>query len=72
MVSNYERLFLPLENLVSSELKMVNEEFWNSLPTHQQDDASHLIRDVMVKQDAEYQKLKDEWCSFVMSFQKTG
>jgi DNA-binding transcriptional ArsR family regulator len=56
------------ENQISSELKIVNEEFWNSLPTHQQDDASRLMREVMVTQDKEYQKLKDEWCSFVLSF----
>ena len=56
------------ENQISSELKIVDEEFWNSLPTHQQDDASRLMREVMVTQDKEYQKLKDEWCSFVLSF----
>ncbi|MFX1579650.1 MAG: winged helix-turn-helix domain-containing protein [Promethearchaeota archaeon] len=56
------------ENQISSELKIVDEEFWNSLPTHQQDDASRLMREVMITQDKEYQKLKDEWCSFVLSF----
>lgn len=56
------------ENQISSEIKIVDEEFWNQLPTQQQDDASRLMREVMVKQDTEYQKLKDEWCSFVLSF----
>jgi len=60
------------ENQISSEITIINEEFWNSLPTHQQEDASRLMRDVMVARDREYLKLKDEWCSFVMSFQKTG
>jgi DNA-binding transcriptional ArsR family regulator len=60
------------ENQISSEITIINEEFWNSLPTHQQEDASRLMRDVMVARDREYLKLKDEWCSFVMSFKKTG
>jgi len=60
------------ENQISSEITIINEAFWNSLPTHQQEDASRLMRDVMVARDREYLKLKDEWCSFVMSFQKTG
>lgn len=59
------------ENQISSELRIVDEAFWNNLPAHQQDDASRLMRDVMVKQDTEYQKLKDEWCSFIMSFLRT-
>ncbi|MFW9834205.1 MAG: winged helix-turn-helix domain-containing protein [Candidatus Thorarchaeota archaeon] len=60
------------ENQISSELRIVDEAFWNNLPAHQQDDASRLMRDVMVKQDTEYQKLKDEWCSFIMSFLRTS
>ncbi|MFW9810672.1 MAG: winged helix-turn-helix domain-containing protein [Candidatus Thorarchaeota archaeon] len=60
------------ENQVSSELKIVNAEFWNRLPTHQQEDASRMMREVMVAQDLEYIKLKDKWCSFVISFLKSS
>jgi len=56
------------ENQISSELKITNSEFWNDLSTHQQEDASRLMRDVMVAQDEKYLKLKDEWSSFVMLF----
>ncbi|KXH74030.1 MAG: hypothetical protein AM326_10195 [Candidatus Thorarchaeota archaeon SMTZ-45] len=59
------------ENQISSEIAIVNEEFWNILPTHQQEDASRLMRDVMLTRDDEYLKLKDEWWSLVMSFHKT-
>jgi len=55
------------ENQISSTLKITNSEFWNSLSTHQQEDASQLMRDVMVAQDAEYLKLRDKWCTFVMA-----
>ena len=60
------------ENQISSELTIANSEFWNSLSKHQQEDASRLMRDVMVAGDAEYMKLKDRWCSFVMSFLDTS
>lgn len=56
------------ENQISSKLAIVDEEYWNTLSTHQQEDASRLMRDVLVAQDKEYLKLKDKWCSFVMSF----
>lgn len=60
------------ENQISSKLAIVDEEYWNTLSTHQQEDASRLMRDVLVAQDKEYLKLKDKWCSFVMSFLKTN
>ncbi len=60
------------ENQISSKLAIIDEEYWNSISTHQQEDASRLMRDVMVAQDTEYLKLKDKWCSFVMSFLKTN
>jgi DNA-binding transcriptional ArsR family regulator len=60
------------ENRISSKLTIINEEHWNSLSTLQQDDASRLMRDVMVAQDAEYLKLQDKWCSLVMSFLKAN
>jgi len=59
------------ENQISSEIAIINEEFWNSLPTHQQEDASRLMRDVMLTRDEKYLQLKDEWWSLVTSFQKT-
>jgi DNA-binding transcriptional ArsR family regulator len=63
---------LERENQISSELTIFNVEFWNSLSTHQQEDASRLMRDVMVTRDKEYLKLKDKWGSFVMSFLETS
>ncbi|MHA2351871.1 MAG: winged helix-turn-helix domain-containing protein [Candidatus Thorarchaeota archaeon] len=66
-----EQLF-ERENQISSELAIINAEFWNSLSTHQQEDASRLMRDVMVAQDKEYLKLKEKWSSFVMSFLETS
>ena len=60
------------ENQISSKLTIIDEEYWNSLSTHQQEDASRLMRDVMVVQDTEYQKLKDDWYSFVMLFLETS
>jgi DNA-binding transcriptional ArsR family regulator len=65
-----EQLF-ERENQISSELTIINEEFWNSLSSHQQEDASRLMRDVMVTQDKEYLKQKEKWSSFVMSFMET-
>jgi len=56
------------ENQISSKLAIIDEKYWNTLSTHQQEDASRLMRDVLVAQDKEYLKLKDKWCSFVMSF----
>ena len=56
------------ENQISSKLKITNSEFWNNLSTHQQEDASQLMRNVLVAQDEEFLKLRDKWCSFVMSF----
>ncbi|MGD9397411.1 MAG: winged helix-turn-helix domain-containing protein [Candidatus Thorarchaeota archaeon] len=66
-----EQLF-ERENQISSELTIINAEFWNSLSTHQQEDSSRLMRDVMVTRDKEYLKLKDKWCTFVMSFLETS
>jgi DNA-binding transcriptional ArsR family regulator len=66
-----EQLF-ERENQISSQLTIINAEFWNSLSTHQQEDASRLMRDVMIAEDAEYLKLKEKWSSFVMSFLKTS
>lgn len=66
-----EQLF-ERENQITSELTIINAEFWNSLSTHQQEDASRLMRDVMVAQDKEYLKLKDKWSTFVMSFLETS
>ncbi|MFX1607271.1 MAG: winged helix-turn-helix domain-containing protein [Promethearchaeota archaeon] len=60
------------ENQISAEIRITNEEFWNSLSTHQQEDASRLMRDVMMARDREYLRLKNIWSSFVMSFQKTS
>ena len=66
-VNLLEQLF-KRENQVSSTLTIINAEFWNSLPAHQQDDASRLMREVALARDNEYLKLKDVWCTFVMSF----
>ncbi|KXH71885.1 MAG: hypothetical protein AM326_11395 [Candidatus Thorarchaeota archaeon SMTZ-45] len=66
-----ERL-IDRENQISSKLTIINAEFWNSLSTHQQKDASRLMRDVMVAQDSEYLQLKDKWCSFVTSHLSTN
>jgi DNA-binding transcriptional ArsR family regulator len=63
-----ERLF-QRENHVSSSLTIINPEFWNGLPKPQQDDASRLMREVALTQDAEYLRLREEWSSFVLSFQ---
>ena len=60
------------ENQISSKLAIIDEEYWNSLSTLQQEDASRLMRDVMMAQDTEYPKIKDKWCSFVMSFLETN
>lgn len=60
------------DNQISSELTITNSEFWNSLSTHQQEDASRLMRDVMVARDPAYLKLQDKWCSFIMSFLETS
>ena len=70
-MSILEQLF-ERENQVSSALTIVNAELWNSLPTHQQDDASRLMREVIVARDSEYLGLKDMWCTFVMSFLDTS
>jgi DNA-binding transcriptional ArsR family regulator len=59
------------ENHISSKLTIINEEHWNSLSALQQEDASRLMRDIMMTQDEEYIKLEDKWCSFVLSFLKT-
>ena len=56
------------ENQISSEITIANSDFWNSMSTHQQEDASRLMRDVLIARDAEYLKLRDKWSSFVMSF----
>lgn len=56
------------ENKLSSDITISNAEFWNSLSTNQQEDASRLMRDVMMFRDNEYLKLKEKWCSFIMSF----
>ena len=60
------------ENQISSDIKIINEEYWNRLPTHQQEDASRLMRDVLLTQDREYLKLKDEWCSFILFFSNSS
>lgn len=70
-LSILERMF-ERENQVSSALTITNAEFWNSLSIHQQEDASRLMRDVAMARDSEYLKLKDKWCSFVMSFLKAS
>jgi len=66
-----EKLF-ERENQISSELTIIKAEFWNSLSTHQQEDASRLMRDVMIGRDKEYIKLKEKWSSFVISFLETN
>jgi len=63
---------LERENQVISQLTIINAGFWNSLPTHLQDDASRLMRDVVLARDSEYLRLKDRWCSLAMSFLKTS
>jgi len=70
-LSILEQLF-ERENQVSSALSIINAEFWSSLSTHQQEDASRLMRDVAMARDSEYLKLKDKWCFFVMSFLKAS
>ncbi|MFW9798006.1 MAG: winged helix-turn-helix domain-containing protein [Candidatus Thorarchaeota archaeon] len=60
------------ENQISSELTIINTEFWNGLSTHQQEDASRLMREVMTNRDEEYLKLKAKWSSFVLSFLETS
>jgi len=66
-----EQLF-ERENQISSQLTIINAEFWNSLSTHQQEDASRLMREVMIMRDKEYLKLTEKWCTFVMSFMETN
>lgn len=70
-LSLLERLF-ERENIVSSTIAIVNLEFWNNLPKHQQDDASRLMREVALAQDSEYLRLKEEWGAFVMFYLETG
>jgi DNA-binding transcriptional ArsR family regulator len=70
-LSLLEQLF-ERENYLSSTLTIVNPEFWNDLPKHQQDDASRLMRAVSLAKDKEYIRLKEEWCSFLMFYLKTS
>ena len=69
-LSRLEQLF-QRENYVSSTLTIVNPDFWNNVPKHQQDDASRLMREVSLTRDEVYLRLKEEWCSFLMSYMKT-
>ena len=56
------------ENKISSEIQIVDEQFWNSMSPHQQEDASRMMRDIIVSQDSEYLKIQAKWHSLVMSY----
>ncbi|MDF1538327.1 MAG: winged helix-turn-helix domain-containing protein [Candidatus Thorarchaeota archaeon] len=56
------------ENKVSAGIPITNQEFWNELPKHQQDDASWLMRDLFLLQDSEHIKARRKWSEFLRSF----
>ena len=56
------------ENKVQSGIPITNQEFWNNLPKHQQEDASWLMRDLFLSDSTKYIKLQKKWSDFLRSF----
>ena len=56
------------ENRVITSIPITNQEFWNNLPKHQQDDASWLIRELYLSSDTEYLRVQKKWSDLLKSF----
>ncbi|NHJ13082.1 MAG: ArsR family transcriptional regulator [Candidatus Thorarchaeota archaeon] len=66
------RRLIERENIVSSNLPITDEAAYQSLPHSVRGDASRIMRRFSLEEDSKYQRLREEWHSFLRSHRKVG